>query len=228
MSRNSTICSKMNKLFGVAGYTVTKGIIPLAHLAELSECLVGLGPGAHQRLEEKNDRYRSIILLCAQYIKNSICFSRKALYLEGSIVLIKQANGSEAVPPHQDGISDDLRLDPQKSASAWIPLQDTDQGNGTLIILPGSHRTGYLEPERMPPDGNSQSPLAIQLAPSTIVKGETIAVKASSVCLFDSRLIHWSGPNNSSRLRYAVNMRLVFEEGIRYRQSGLPPLYRIS
>jgi len=50
------------------------------------------------------------------------------------------------IPFHQDNGYG--RLEPMTDITVWVPLVDTDERNGALRIVPGSHRDGLLEHRR--------------------------------------------------------------------------------
>ena len=99
---------------------------------------------------------------------------------------------------HQDWkMVDERRF---RGINVWCPLVDTDEGNGGLLVLPGSHR--QLNAVRCGPD----FPTSYQ-APGLSVTWDQmlpVPVRAGQALLFDHRLLHGSGPNRSDELRPAV------------------------
>lgn len=95
-----------------------------------------------------------------------------------------------------------------RALTAWIPLDDVgpDTGNGTLELVPRSHRI-----ERGPSGSNSpdlyrpwERFLRTHLQP--------VAARAGSAVLYDCRVLHASGPNCGDRPRVALAMALAPED----------------
>jgi len=97
---------------------------------------------------------------------------------------------------HQDSSGlDELRYSP---LGLWIPLQDTDLDNGTLCVVPKTHR--FFHPLRgisfTSPFADYEQVLRKYLVP--------IELKAGDILAFDNRLVHYSHMNNSSEPRIVV------------------------
>ncbi|MFN8321333.1 MAG: phytanoyl-CoA dioxygenase family protein [Chitinophagales bacterium] len=97
---------------------------------------------------------------------------------------------------HQDSSGlDELKHSP---LSLWIPLQDTTLENGTLCVVPKSHRFFY--PYRgisfAAPFAQYEDLLRTYLRP--------IHLKAGDLFMFDNRLVHYSHLNKSTANRVVV------------------------
>jgi len=97
---------------------------------------------------------------------------------------------------HQDTTG----LDESKHSplSLWIPLQDVDESNGCLGIIPKSHHlfTPYRSISFPAPFDNIQNTAKKYLQP--------LKMKAGEVLIFDNRILHHSYSNNSGKNRIAV------------------------
>lgn len=115
----------------------------------------------------------------------------------GSAFQVKPPSPTSELNPHQDSSLVDEHQWP--GVYGWIPLDDTDEGNGGLQVVPGSHRLW-----------NPQRTLSVpwQLAGLEEVMRRhcvPLAVSAGGVVFFDSATIHCSPPNRSDTVRLAVN-----------------------
>jgi ectoine hydroxylase-related dioxygenase (phytanoyl-CoA dioxygenase family) len=99
------------------------------------------------------------------------------------------------VPWHQD--SGYGRLEPPTDLTVWIALTDTDDANGCLWVLPGSHRAGLRA------HGRSGSLLA---APVT-EPGIPVPMQRGDALLFTGHLLHRSLPNRTASARHALYLR---------------------
>lgn len=59
------------------------------------------------------------------------------------MLLDKPAKGGKGIPVHQD--YHHLPNDPNTLMACWVALTDTDESNGGLCIIPGSHKNGVLK-----------------------------------------------------------------------------------
>jgi ectoine hydroxylase-related dioxygenase (phytanoyl-CoA dioxygenase family) len=100
--------------------------------------------------------------------------------------------GARGQALHQDNFY--LRVAPGTCMAAWLAVDDADEENGTLMVVPGSHRTDIVCPELADrtqsftthyvpvPDGFEQVP---------------VLLKAGDTLFFNGSLIHGSYPNVS-------------------------------
>lgn len=88
--------------------------------------------------------------------------------------------------------------------TVWCPLQDTTAENGTLHIVPGSHK---LTPDVATP---SEPPFFSTFEDDLIERYLVpIDVRAGEALIFDDSLIHWSPENVSDSPRRAVQIETV-------------------
>lgn len=94
--------------------------------------------------------------------------------------------------------------DHYRSVNVWCPLVDSDEHNGTLRVLPRSHR--HLAAVRCDPGfpAGYEAP-GWDLPPHDLVP---IRVAAGQALVFDHRLLHASGPNLSSEPRPAFTLAM--------------------
>jgi hypothetical protein len=116
-------------------------------------------------------------------------------------VTAKPARSRQVVPYHHDWTYTDERV--HRTWFLWCPLVDTDDRNGTLHVVPGSHRwLARIRPSRpAQPLEEFQDRLAALATP--------VPVRAGSAIAFDPALVHGSGPNRSWRARPAVTLAVV-------------------
>lgn len=115
------------------------------------------------------------------------------LYWEQAVAKPPQARTE--LPWHQD--NGYTPLVPEEYVTCWLALDDADEGNGCLWVIPGSHREGTKRhvnggagPFRVGYEGPAGDGLAVP-------------VPRGSVLVFSSLLMHRSGPNTTDRPRRA-------------------------
>ena len=93
------------------------------------------------------------------------------------------------------------------SLSVWCPMDDVDEVNGTLSVIPGSHRLS----QHVRGYGTGFPFIDLE----SIVRekySRLLPMKAGAAVFFDQRLYHWSGPNGSQTRRLATNCFVAPEE----------------
>ena len=136
-------------------------------------------------------------------------FSASFRHVSG-VHLIKPPGKKGTLNPHQDSAHTDER----KTAAyyVWVPLDDVDAGNGSLAVVPGSHRWGI-------PQRSLSIPWPLRHIPHQLLLRqnlEVLEVPAGHAVFFNAALIHASGLNLSGQVRLAVNA-LMLPEGEAYR-----------
>ena len=99
---------------------------------------------------------------------------------------------------HQDEIYIPTR--DRSLIGAWIALDDATVENGCLWVVPGSHKTGYLYPQR--PHNNADE---FDFSPESFGFDESlevpVIVKAGTLVFFNGYLLHRSRKNRSEIFR---------------------------
>lgn len=108
--------------------------------------------------------------------------------------------GARGQALHQDQFY--LRVQPGTCIAAWMALDDCDEENGCLQIVPGSHDLPVLCPIEADAEVSFTDvtvPLSADMQP------EPVPMNAGDVFFFNGQLIHGSYPNRSeSRFRRAL------------------------
>lgn len=120
-----------------------------------------------------------------------------------TFIVKRPGEGSEVVQ-HVD----DIHVDPDKFASVnvWIPLIDTNEENGCMEVLPGSHHLPFPRRGLGLPFPYSQY---YDLYKDYIIK---VPQKAGQAIIYHDELLHSSGRNNSDAVRPAMITGLVPSE----------------
>lgn len=147
------------------------------------------------------------VALAVDVLGPNVCFTHQQYICKGP-----RDAGSSDVPWHQD--SGYGRLEPPTDLAVWIALDDTDETNGCLWVLPESHRAG-LAPHQ--PAGGLQA---------AEVSGEGLAVpmRRGDALLFGGRLLHRSLPNRRAEPRLAMYLRYCTPDVVMQSDGGRPVL----
>ena len=124
-----------------------------------------------------------------------------SVQLFGDQALYKPANNGGPIPWHQDNSY--WRCQPAKLVSIWIALDDTDEENGCMNVIPGSHASGALEHSRAKTgDGNTSAILMT----SQVDEGKAVSIPltAGHAMVHHCLTFHTTQPNYSSRDRRAM------------------------
>lgn len=134
-------------------------------------------------------------------------------FLLGSdrIAIHPRLNMIMSMPRHEWHVAywhQDRFYGPQHHVVCYIPLQDTGDENGGLIVAPGSHRQGLL-PHQYDDElrgKNKWITLTKETIDSFPVK-ERLLLKAGDLMFFDGWLAHSATTNMSDDVRFAITIR---------------------
>lgn len=108
--------------------------------------------------------------------------------------------GARGQALHQDNFY--LKADPSTCLAAWLAIDDCDEENGCLQVVPASHTLPTL---CLSPADTTQSFTDVEVEVPKDMQVLPVRMKAGDVLFFNGQLIHGSGPNRSSqRFRRAL------------------------
>jgi phytanoyl-CoA hydroxylase len=108
--------------------------------------------------------------------------------------------GARGQALHQDQFY--LRVRPGTCMAAWLALDDCDEENGCLQVVPGTHDLPVLCTR---PADTSESFTDITVPLPEEMAAVSVLMKAGDVFFFNGSLVHGSGPNGSrDRFRRAL------------------------
>jgi len=109
-----------------------------------------------------------------------------------------------AVPWHQDkSYWPDANANPV--ITVWIPLVDATEENGCLHIMPRTHKKRVLSYHAETYTGTGYTELDDKYTRTAQVVA--LPLQAGGAILFNDRCIHMSTPNNSTHVRWSVDLR---------------------
>ena len=111
-----------------------------------------------------------------------------------------------AAPWHQDCGVVNPEADETLMITVWFPLMDTDEENGCLQVVPGSHR-GEDMLTHCPGDKSVQGNLTIPESEFEVGKAVAVPLKKGDALFFTKYTVHSSFPNNSDRIRWSFDLR---------------------
>ena len=125
-------------------------------------------------------------------------------YLWGGQFFSKKPMDTSIVPWHQD--AQYWPLSPSKSVTVWLAIYDTDEKNGAMKIVSGSHKKGKFKHMI---NSNENYILKEEVTPDQIDKNNIVHMnlKAGEISLHTDALLHGSDPNSSDRPRSGLTMR---------------------
>jgi phytanoyl-CoA hydroxylase len=86
--------------------------------------------------------------------------------------------------------------------SVWIPLDDATAENGTLTVVPGSHKRDWRMVKLDLPSG--EFGMGITDGEWQVGDVVTCSIKRGTAVVFSDRLVHGSTPNTAGKDRYAI------------------------
>ncbi len=118
------------------------------------------------------------------------------------------SRGDRFVAWHQDVTY--WGLDPPFAITAWLAIDDSDEENGCMRIIPGSHLSEILDHGKSSKEGNLLS--VNQEIPDALVNVASavdLVLRAGQMSLHHGKLIHGSNPNRSRRRRCGLTIRFI-------------------
>ncbi|HMN27510.1 MAG TPA: phytanoyl-CoA dioxygenase family protein [Caldilineaceae bacterium] len=125
-------------------------------------------------------------------------------YLWGTQFFSKDPGDGKTTPWHQDAFY--WPLTPHKAVTVWLAFTDSDEENGAMRVIPGTHRVGRIQHVH---SDSASDVLNMELAPGAFREADAVSLilKAGQVSLHDDNIVHGSAANRSQRLRCGLTMR---------------------
>ena len=125
-------------------------------------------------------------------------------FLWGGQFFLKEPKDGSVVPWHQD--AQYWPLSPAKAVTVWLALYDTNENNGAMKVVKGSHRKGKFNHHI-----NSAKHLALdqEVSKDQFNQADVVSLdlNAGEISLHDDGLLHGSEANYSDNRRCGVTMR---------------------
>ena len=125
-------------------------------------------------------------------------------FLWGTQFFSKEPRDGKTTPWHQDAFY--WPLSPHKTVTVWLAFSDSDEGNGAMMVVPGSHRAGKLKYRKTTQDSDVLD-MVLEHGEFRESNAVPLILKAGQISLHDDNIIHGSAPNHSDRLRCGLTMR---------------------
>jgi ectoine hydroxylase-related dioxygenase (phytanoyl-CoA dioxygenase family) len=122
----------------------------------------------------------------------------------GTHYFCKLPGDPKSVTWHQDAPY--WPLSPSKTVTVWLAIDDADEGNGAMRVIPGSHRLGALPIRRSREDEQNVLSLTTDGAEQHGAP-MPVTMRAGQMSLHSDLLLHSSRPNPSTRRRCGLTIR---------------------
>ena len=167
-------------------------------------------------LVEGDDRFRSLGTHPAIVSKVEGILGPDIKMFRNSL-LAKPPGVGSAKGFHQD--SPYWPIEPMALVSCWFALDDTDEENGCMQVLPGGHKRGPLPHHQVTDDFVIDDEIQAELGELRVVP-----IPAGAGLFFHSLLPHYTSPNRSDRWRRAIALSYMSAQS-RYTREGPGPEY---
>ena len=119
----------------------------------------------------------------------------------------KEPGDDKQVSWHQDASY--WPLTPSKTVTVWLAIDDTDEENGAMQFIPGSHLHGQIPFERSLPAERNVLGQSVHKAKTWGSPPESINLQAGQISIHTDLMLHSSGINHSSRRRCGLTLRYM-------------------
>jgi len=140
-------------------------------------------------------------------ILKEIGFERPILELPPLLRCDMPVTNQSIFSQHQDYA---YNIGSDNSVTVWIPLQDTNEKSGALLCAAGSHQKGIYP--------NLQG----IITEDHQFDFDPCPVKLGEVLVFDQKLVHQSGFNQSDKVRFSIQLRFSDLGDAGYADRGYP------
>lgn len=157
-------------------------------------------------LDTDKNRVKATFQSMLRLTKSSFdaCLSDDAKFISGGFLSKNARDAESAVYPHKDWSVVDEEV--WASYNVWIPLVDTNEENGRLGFIEGTHKK--FRHIRGSPGQTFPRPLEVHKE-LLFSQMEFVDMKAGEAFLYNHALIHGSYPNRSSKNRPVAVMALT-------------------
>jgi len=130
------------------------------------------------------------------------------IVLYSSHFICKPAGDGRRVPWHEDSSYWGNRLDPMEVVTVWLAIDPSTEENGCMKIVPGTHKNGYSEYEKIE---GEEAVFSTEITGNEEFdkKAVSLILKPNEASLHDGRIIHGSEANNSNIRRCGYTMRYI-------------------
>ena len=125
----------------------------------------------------------------------------------GAHFFCKQPGDARRVSWHQDASY--WPLTPSRTVTVWLAIDDADEENGAMTVVPRSHLHGQIPFHRS--EAGERNVLNQTVVDARRYGGDPVpfVMKAGQISLHTDLLLHGSNPNLSDRRRCGLTMRFV-------------------
>ena len=125
----------------------------------------------------------------------------------GTHYFCKLPSETRRVSYHQDASY--WPLSPSKTVTVWLAIDDADEDNGAMTVIPGSHLHGQIPFEKSAAEEENVLNQTVAAPESYGRPPVPFVMKAGQISLHTDLLLHGSEPNRSARRRCGLTMRFV-------------------
>ncbi|WP_165452731.1 phytanoyl-CoA dioxygenase family protein [Paenibacillus thalictri] len=190
------------------GYVVISNFFSADELSEINEELDGCETPAQTSGEHEGFTYQLAMLTdkTKQFAQDERILNlledivKPGISIFSSKLLTKLPGSASVCHWHQDDAYYTEVANSHTRMSIWVPLQDTDERNGCLWIVPGSHKTG-LQSHTVKDNGTCRK--ALDENRVDLSKAVPVRMEAGSMLLFNALTWHSSQGNETDQVRRA-------------------------
>ncbi len=221
------------------GYLVLENVLTAAGLAAVRhECMVAWEAQKQEFDPSKNWLHNSLLVNIHHHspIVRRYYYDGPLLDVMGQLIgpnikgatsqlTFKMRGNTMSFGWHQDNGYGEL--DPYNTVTTLTALDDADEENGCLWLIPGSHRQGQIRVERSPEDRAAAKEVVVEVDDRDAIP---MPIRAGNVLLFNCWMLHKSEGNRSlNRDRRILFMRYADADAVEVyndRRPRLGPLLR--
>lgn len=191
------------------GYVIIRGLLTAAEVSELKELALSHTKQYVQPFHASHFSDDEDYKMKVHNVLKQVVFNRVKPYLVNfravfGNFMVKQPGDNGFLQMHADWAY--VNEPENRSLAVWVPLVDTNEQNGCLGVIDGSHR--FMNIVRGPRIQQNSFDHDRQWI---IDYGTLLPMKAGDAVVYDHALLHFSYANKTTELRPALNVSMVPE-----------------
>ena len=194
------------------GFAVGGRLLDDGELSKLRGGIDALISGLHERQRPENmpsvhyqNKYFRDLFLSDKLVDVAEQVLGPDIALFTTYIISKRPGDGLAVDWHQDAAF--FPIKPMETFTLWLAVDDSDDQNGCLRVIPGSHRSRSVLSHAVDTVSGTTLPLSMDKIDTS--EAFDIELRAGEYSVHDPYILHGSRPNTSSRRRCGITIKYI-------------------
>ena len=207
--------SQLKEQYEAEGYVIVRNVLDAdliseaqSHIDWLLEKNPGLRPEQLDHHLITRDAFWVRLVHDDRLLDVAEVFLGPDLGLFASHYIVKPPFTGKAVPWHQDGSY--WPLDPMEVITVWLAVDRSDEENGCMKVIPGTHKDNLMALDDYVPQ-TDENAFEIAMDPETVDESKAVSLilNPGDISIHHPNITHGSHTNTSPRWRRGLTIRYI-------------------